>query len=194
MANEEVQKKGQKRPKGSIDPAQVTASRTFPDEYGRVVSKAQLGTVQLIGAHFDLKPSYFSALKQEGGVSHRYDSEASAVHFDPTGTANAVLKWSLEVIDQTNTTVLAIECKYLIVYSDLEGCDKPAVELFVGKVGHFTVYPYFRAFVSQISWSSGTNLPILPVLTAKGPKSAPRPSDPSHPLPKHRTATRPPQD
>lgn len=65
---------------------------------------------------------------------------------------------------QADAEDVAQDARYFLAYDGLHGTDSSAVEAFVGRVGPFTTFPYFRAFASQTSWASGAELPILPVL------------------------------
>ncbi len=47
----------------------------------------------------------------------------------------------------------------------MEVTSDEAVLVFVERVGKFATYPYFRAHCSQLSWESGADLPILPVIS-----------------------------
>ncbi len=71
--------------------------------------------------------------------------------------------WSLTA-ERGDKTVVGTEANYLIFYSGLEECNEAAVKRFLSRVSRFAVYPYFRAHVSQLSWESSANLPLLPTI------------------------------
>jgi hypothetical protein len=59
---------------------------------------------------------------------------------------------------------LSIKADYLVVYSSATDLEEVYVEAFLGNVGKFATFPYFRALVATYSAASSADLPILPVL------------------------------
>jgi hypothetical protein len=133
-----------------------------PQKYNAVVSAARIVAVNLIKTDFEVKPSFFG---YEGELEYSFDLKSPApVAFDSeSGNASGFFHWALTA-KAAEKTVLSLVAAFWVTYDSLAGLDGEAVEAFVRRVGCFTSYPYFRSFVSQMSWASGTNLPILPIL------------------------------
>jgi hypothetical protein len=144
----------------------------FHRAYNQAVEAAELADIVLIGSRFDFKPDYF-----EGEQSQKllFGGGAMMFNYDPEdGTATVVFRWWLQV-KREDESLFDLEARFLAGYKNLIGQDEEAIKAFVARVGRFATYPYFRSFVSSISWLSGAQLPILPIL-----KEHPRPkrSDP----------------
>ena len=140
-------------------------SRFDLDKYNAVIEVAELGEVALASCNFDLKVAYFRAKnKEEDGVKYTYQCDVSDLHFlEEHGVVGATFSWSLRA--REGRKVLAkIDTSYICYYTRLQDCEEASAKAFLGRVGRFTTYPYFRALVSQMSWASGAQFPILPVL------------------------------
>ncbi|MEN2977365.1 hypothetical protein P7L78_26930 [Tistrella bauzanensis] len=91
-----------------------------------------------------------------------------------------------DAVDKTR--ILIIEAEHKAIFSNIPHDAEPdAVGLFIGLVGKFAVYPYFRNLVSQAAGMTHLDLPILPVL--RDPQD--RPDRPHQPAPAADTTTAP---
>ena len=155
-------------------------------KYNAVVEAAKLGRIILGECKFDLKTDYFKfrRLGKDDAkcLKFSYDGDVTDLHFDPEQNAvGANFGWRL-VVKSGRTHVLKLYCSYMCFYTGLKDQDEAAAKAFAERVGKFATYPYFRAFASQISWASDTDLPLLPVLreikasrSKASPRTTPRP-------------------
>lgn len=75
-----------------------------------------------------------------------------------------LVRFSIEA-KELNRKLLKCKCDYNVIYGFNEGnISESAARSFGTHIAQFTAYPYFRQHVSQLSWESGADLPILPVL------------------------------
>jgi hypothetical protein len=129
------------------------------DAYNKVARSATLVALALTSSKFLVDPS-FDPEKLSFGFNgsphgHFYDSEA--------GAAGCHWNWSVHA-RRGRKKLLTIEATYLLLYEQLTECEEPAVLRYLERVGRFATYPYFRTHVSQLSWESSTNLPLLPTI------------------------------
>lgn len=145
---------------------------TAPDdvaEYNALVRECELSDIRLVNLKFDTKPAYFSAIRAEtegnGQLVRAFDGQMSDIFYDEeTQTLGGQFDWSTEV-RSGKKKLLKVEARYLVVYGNVP--DVAAAETrerYIQRVGKFATYPYYRSLVSQISWGSKTDLPIMPVL------------------------------
>lgn len=134
------------------------------EDYNKVARLAKLEGLLLTASQFVLKPSYFSERRKEGRVRYVYGTDVKAETYDASaGNASCVWNWSTEAM-VGKTKLLSISASYMIIYVGIEDCNEEAVKRFLKRVGRFATYPYFRAHVSQISWESSANLPLMPTI------------------------------
>jgi hypothetical protein len=139
-------------------PADINAS------YNRVARKAKLVGLTLKSSNFFCSSEYFTAKDSETPPKLGYSSKMFDPAFsDERGVAKCEWKWCVSA-RAGRKKVLTIESTYLLIYENLEECEAAAVNRFMLRVGRFASYPYFRAHVSQISWESAAELPILPTI------------------------------
>ena len=139
------------------------------EEYNKVARAAKLEGLVLIGSSFEAKakPNFLSERKpDDSNVKYTFNSKASDFAFDDAdGVAKCAWMWTLAaIIDEEES--ISITATYHVFYSNLVDCDLDAITRFMKRVGRFATYPYFRAHVSQISWESSTNLPLLPTISS----------------------------
>lgn len=113
---------------------------------------------------------YFKAVVAEN-IDFSYGSSVKALSYDKdTGRSFIVFDWEVEALDQEvkeNAKILAtLKSTYMVRYDISGSYDPDIVELFLRHVGKVASYPYFRNQVSQKSWESELELPILPVISA----------------------------
>lgn len=148
------------------------ASEGDQTAYQKVVGTARLEDILLVSSSFSIDPEYYAASEKTHHIhvqqefSTFEDQAATACEFSVTAKAD-------------EKDILLIKAKFVVSYSQLQGQAGPAVEAFVKQVGVFAAYPYFRSFVSQLSWMASAQLPIAPILrlSQPGATGAPRPSD-----------------
>lgn len=133
------------------------------EQYNKVARAVQLVRLSLISNRFFILPEFF-AEQAEQQPTMRYQAKFKNPRFDPEqGTASCEWDWGIaaQSKQKEKTTTFSAEAVYLLSYSNLKECDLDAVQTYMRRVGRFTSYPYFRAHISQLSWESGANIPIL---------------------------------
>lgn len=137
------------------------------DDYWKVANAAKLQEILLTKVDFDVKQSYFDARSSERKLARSYKPTFSELDYDSAeGFASLNVQWNLDVKDG-NRKLVKIHAKYVVLYSNLVEMDKGAVSYFMITLGRTSTYPYFRTLVSEFSWSSAIELPILPVITSR---------------------------
>ncbi|KAA0698524.1 hypothetical protein DTW90_12005 [Neorhizobium sp. P12A] len=149
------------------------AKKTFSKEealaaYNDIVQHASLLDLRLVDLKFKVKHEYFNALSQaeneDGRLEHAFESDLSEMNYDESmNLLIGKFLWSTRV-NIKKKKVLSIDAEYYITYSDVPPVDRQHLEAYMGKVGRFATYPYFRGLVSHLSWESSAELPIMPVL------------------------------
>lgn len=159
-------KKPTKRKGTRAKPAKPPRPREIsPKAYNAVAGAAKLTFIMLLKSDFEVHPEYFQ-MQAEKQFSQKlmFGSEVDDPIYDKKkGSAAAEFTWILYQ-KVSRKKVLKLTVKYLIAYNNLEGQNAEAVCAFVKKLGKFATYPYFRAHASQLSWESGAELPILPII------------------------------
>lgn len=132
--------------------------------YNKVARAAKLRRISLLRSDFFVLPEYFAAKANNRSLSSRYTAGFGEHHVDSKGgLASCEWEWGIKIIDKRKAT-LSIDVAYVVVYGGIEECIEEQVIRYMRRVGRFATYPYFRAHVSQLSWESGVNLPILPTI------------------------------
>lgn len=166
----------------------VQAKQKFDiEKYNAVVDAAELADVSLISCDFHIQPEYFEqkALQKDGAGKLKYSFGGTLGGFQfhsEEGLVGGEYAWNLTA--RAGRKHLAkLRCVYICYYTGLEGHDEAAAIAFLKRVGRFATFPYFRAFTSQISWNSGADLPILPVVREpKRPRAVEKPrNEPAKP-------------
>lgn len=137
-------------------------------EYNNLVHEAELTDIRLVDLKFNAKPAYFAALRgeNEGGKAlvRAFDGKMSDIFYDKElSTLGGQFDWVTEV-KVGGKKLLKVEARYLVVYGNVPSAPEKTRERYIQRVGKFATYPYYRALVSQISWESKTELPVMPVL------------------------------
>ena len=150
------------------------SAETFDDlkfseeSYSAVAEAAEISDISLIYCQFDMQPEYRSekGKAEESGKNLRmfFGPSYSSLAYQPDiGAVGAVITWELSV-KSGRRKILKLRCDYTCIYHGLEDKDEEAAKAFLRRVGRFATFPYFRSFASQLSWSSGAELPTLPIL------------------------------
>lgn len=135
-------------------------------EYNRVASVASLEDVRLLRVRSDVRP------ESEKRVTLSYGRDLVSCDYEPD-SASAAAIFRLHVTAKFGRkTVFKIEAEYLTLYDVGDDAHPNAARAFVKNVGLFAAYPYFRALVAQLAWSSGMALPPLPTIASTAYKSA----------------------
>ena len=136
------------------------------DSYNQVARNANLRAIALTGSRFNVTREFLNVRQSDGGeVKLKYGSsiEGTAFH-ENDGMASCTWQWEVAA-KIGRKKALSIQATYLAFYGGLSGCDEEAVVRFLHRVAKFATYPYFRAHVSHVSWESGLDLPIMPVIS-----------------------------
>ena len=142
--------------------AKVQRNRTA--NYDKVVSRAELQSIVLRSTSFSVPNDFYPSKAAMEGLKFGYGVEAENFGFNTeTGTAVCVFSCNAEA-KRKRKNVISCKAKYFAIYVGLSGCDEAAAQAFVGRVGRFAVYPYFRALVANFAWNADINMPILPVI------------------------------
>lgn len=130
------------------------------EEYNKVVAAAELGSIQLIKLEFDVSPDYH---QKQSEVDLGYVITPDVSHYDlDEGFAGCVINFEVSA-KHDDERLLHCEATYTVTYSIGEPCDEAAVKAFLGRVGVFACYPYFRGVFANLDWAANTRLPPLPV-------------------------------
>lgn len=140
--------------------SKALTSESRLDRYNEVVGLANIQGVQLIRCGFDVKPIFFED-QEENDLSYSVEREAS--HYDEDiGIAAANIKFTVSSRKRRKKT-LNCEAYYVVIYDNLKGCDRDAVDAFLRRVAPFAGYPYFRSLFANLDWAANIRLPPLPV-------------------------------
>lgn len=132
------------------------------EQYNKVARAAQLRRISLIQSKFVVLPAYFLERDTNKPTKFSYQAHFKNPSFNAEkGTALCEWHWGISSKFKRKTT-LSVDAVYLLVYEGLKDCDSDAVTTYMRRVGRFSTYAYFRARVSQYSWESNTEIPILP--------------------------------
>jgi hypothetical protein len=135
------------------------------EAYNKVARAAKLEGLILEKASFNVGRGFFKTRAKDASIlKYAYESACADVQFNKKdGVASCSWTWGVDATIRKKN-VLLISATYQVFYSNLLECEEVAVTRFLQRVGRFATYPYFRAHVSQVSWESGTNLPLLPTI------------------------------
>lgn len=136
--------------------------------YNDLVAKAEIGDIRLVEMKYSVKPEYFGALHRERNdelqLTRSFEGVLTDVRYDEnTKTLGGQFDWTTKVISGRKK-LLQCEAKYFVIYERVPPTDIVVAEKYLLRVGRFATYPYFRSLVSQLSWESQADLPIMPVL------------------------------
>jgi hypothetical protein len=131
----------------------------FPAHYNQAVASAALENIALVKLGFDIQPGYFG---ENRALNFALAAKPAVTHDATSGMASAIFHWRVEA-EQAGKAVLSLDAHFVVLMSGLVGVSHEAVEAFARRFGVFASFPYFRSLVSELSWISGANLPILPI-------------------------------
>lgn len=131
------------------------------EQYNKVARAVQLLRISLISSRFFILPEFFFG-QSDQAPKLNFQAKMANPKFDAeNGTASCEWEWGMTA-EAAEKVTFNLEATYLLAYGALKDCDFEAIQFYMRRVGRFTAYPYFRAKVSQLSWESGANIPILP--------------------------------
>ena len=158
-----MNKTNEKGAKGTPGPREKpTSAEVEPDLYNAVVEAAELNSIALVSSDFEIKPTYFRDKKKN---HHSISGDLDEVSFsEEDGFAVGFYNWSI-IVKSGREHVFKLKTRFMILYTSLDGHDPDCVILFMKKMIRFSTYPYFRNYVSTISWLSDADLPIMPVIS-----------------------------
>jgi hypothetical protein len=149
------------------DPASERARRVAA--YDEVAKAATLLDLRLVSSKFYAKPEYYVANTQEDAdgkpfLKRGFTWRHEALGYDPEGgILSGFFFWQITV-RKGRSKLLDAEATYLVSYAKVPPVEDDPALAFLRKVGRFATYPYFRAYVAEMSWASSADLPTLPVL------------------------------
>ena len=163
---ETAKKQGPLKPQSETPPEKAPQEGTRPPfspaEYNAVARNAKILSIALMESTFEMKDEYFIDPKSHKFV---FGSECKQTRYlakRGIGLGHFICSVSVR---HGRKKVLKVRLVYLIMYENLRDKNREAVLAFVELIGKFATYPYFRTHVSQLSWESGANLPVLPVIS-----------------------------
>ena len=162
-------KQSKRTQRTSARKVETKGKKSTLEKYDAVVSNAELGDLFLQSSEFEMRPDYYSARnltdsKEGHAINLSVEFSADDIFFDSEdGVVGGNFIWILRA-KVGRKQLLKLKCVYVCFYTGLEGKNEGAAIAFLKRVGRFATYPYFRTFTSQISWCSGADLPILPLM------------------------------
>jgi hypothetical protein len=179
MANNKRRRKGREA-KPSTKPSTPEKGEDAAASAAFIAQHSQLHMLQLVGSSSIVLPEILEIMAKQRSLSLGYNLAVSPVAYDEAqGIASAFFAWRLfgdslpeegsapEAPAGAPKRVIEFVATYLVGYAGIPGQPKAPVAAFVDQVGEFASYPYFRSFVSQLSWASNIPIPILPVISAQ---------------------------
>ena len=164
MAEEKLQK-----------PQQSESKEKLLEEYNKVVDQIEISAINLTSLDFDIKPSFFELFDDKKTKfsfdvgflnieTPEFDGLNSEVVEDVLSNFASAQLYANVFMKNGRKTLFSLKAEYLLIYTNIAGCEPQAVEAFIERVGRFTCYPYFRSLFSTIDGCAGTRMPPLPVL------------------------------
>lgn len=154
--------------------------------YNRVIERARLERVAVVGSKHMVAPTYFNTEPEDVRAALLWSGGEVALEGE---FCNAILHWQVsghlrgegedagdpdeldeleeleEELDGARRTLFVVSAAILVTYSRLDGADKEACQRFMTRVGNMTAYPYFRAFAGNVLGAAGVHIAPPPVLT-----------------------------
>lgn len=134
------------------------------EAYSKVSLSARLQEVKLIGSNYLVRPEVFGIVADIENMDLRFSGECDNYSFESDdGVCFGHFIWTAE-IKSGRKSCFKLKSQYLLLYSNLEGCDAGHVNFFFKKMGRFATYPYFRSHFSHHTSETGIIMPPLPTL------------------------------
>lgn len=131
--------------------------------YNDVVERAELSDIKLIDLNFKIKPVYFDPEVRDKAKRSFNVATSNFFYDEETLMLGGMFEWEVKA-EAARKRIFVAKAVYLVVYDNVPNVGTVHSEAFLTRVGRFATYPYFRSLVSQVSWASGAEVPIMPVL------------------------------
>ena len=138
--------------------------------FQEISKNADLKKVLLLESHFQCNHSEYSLGQKSESINFSYGyTVREKEYLKEEGDGLIIFDW--EVVATTKSgeedcKAVEMTSTYAVHYGLPSNCDPDIASLFLIHVGKVACYPYFRNQVSQKSWESNLELPILPVISA----------------------------
>lgn len=133
-----------------------------PDEYNRVVARAELDQIVLLRCKYDVTD--FLEKKDLRPLNKSIESAYKNIALSESrGIIAGEVQWSMQIPGEGKPK-FKVMASFGISYTGVAGRNEMAAGAFFARVARFATYPYFRALVSHLSWSSGLHIPPLPII------------------------------
>lgn len=158
-----------------MENAPKTSSKTLPTDvkdedfdvarYNEIAQRARLAEITLSASEFHAKIDAALTLSDpEAAIKLNYKDELTDVTFDgASGILAGTFNWKAE-IKSGRSSLVRLRAGYSIFYDNLVDADESYAVAYLGKVGRFATYPYFRALFSLQSGAASLTIPPLPSL------------------------------
>lgn len=136
------------------------------EDYHAVLAAAYLLDVKLIRSDFSVEAEFFSSSKDD----HRFvfGCEQAAYHFG--GDNRLIGTFNVEAgIKKSRRFLLRSKAVYLIAFAIEGEVSEDAALAYLGRVGAFGCWPYYRAHFAELCSSAGVDVAPLPVMRGSLP-------------------------
>lgn len=168
--SDKAEKKIRRKPKTKSPVSLKDLNEEQIKAFQEISKNADLRKVLLLESHFQCNHSEYALGQKNENVNFSYGyTVREKEYLDEEGHGLIIFDW--EVVATTKSgeedcKVVEMTSTYAVHYGLPCKCDPDIVSLFLIHVGKVACYPYFRNQVSQKSWESSLELPILPVISA----------------------------
>ncbi|MCB2114450.1 MAG: hypothetical protein R3C42_05975 [Parvularculaceae bacterium] len=143
-----------------------------PVEYNRLIDAAELQDIRLVSSNFFVEPEYYDPNNAENRVFGIEDSITEPEFDDESNALFAAFEFIVKVQIEEKL-LLSCTASYVVGFRIEGQFDLDLMKYFARRIGRNATYPYFRDHAAQLSWASGAQLPILPIMkTGSAKKSA----------------------
>ena len=153
-------------PAGDAAPSEEARQKATV-EYNTIVETAAPVMVRLKASKFEAKADYIvQRLQEQSGkitlaksiVGHHefYGYNANE------GTLLGFFSWTVQI--KRRKILLSARADYIVGYAHVPNVSEAVARKFLGHVGKFAAYPYFRVYISQMAAMAGADMPPLPLL------------------------------
>jgi len=137
------------------------ANEKILDDYNKVVSCAEILSVQLVETRFKIEQEI---LLPDQERTSSYDIEVVDMTYEMEDLmAIAYLSCTVETKEK-DKPVLVFQAIYVLPYHIGEECDEESVFAFLRRVAPFACYPYFRALFASMCGAANVPMQPLPIL------------------------------
>lgn len=130
-------------------------------EYAKSISYAELRHVVLLKSNFFVNPEFFSE-SSDRELSRGEEITSFSVTEDRLTAAAEIEYFAKAKCGEAEA--FCASCTYLVAFDFEKETTEETAEKVIQRVGRFAAYPFFRQHVAQLSWESGIDIPILPII------------------------------